>query len=51
MNDSKSQAPEPILLVEFKELMVDEMKRLCEACREAAKAKWIASCEELAHVI
>ncbi len=25
----------------FQELMVDEMKRLCEACREAAKAKWM----------
>lgn len=24
---------------EFQELMVDEMKRLCEACREAAKAQ------------
>ena len=45
----------------FQELMVDEMKRLCEACREAAKAKWMGEriakleyhclCEGYVHVI
>lgn len=36
--DKKGKKIKPSEIVEMQELMVDEMKRLCEACREAAKA-------------